>query len=156
MRIRCKVKDVKNTVDNIKRYDLDTQQNLVKVINSSLGRIGKGAKQRVSSRGLRTNIAGRKLDIKSRVSTSRANYTKGKFGGKVESKAPHSHLVEFGTRPHSLDKGARRKKMVINGQPVAGKIMHPGAKAKPFMQPSYYSERSKYIAGIRKAVEHKK
>lgn len=153
MQIRCKVKDVKTTMDNIERYDFAAQQKLVKAINGSLGRISKGAKQRVSSCGVRTNSAGRKLDIKSRITTSRANYVKGKFGGKVESKAPHSHLVEFGTRKHSLDKGARRKTMVINGQPITGKVMHPGTKAKPFLQPAYYAERVRYISDVRKAVK---
>ena len=81
---------------------------------------------------------------------------KGKFNGKVASKAPHSHLVEFGTRPHSLDKGARRKKMVVNDQPVSGKIMHPGTKAKPFMQPAYYTEREHYISNVKKAVQYQK
>lgn len=153
MQIRCKVRDVKTTIDNIKNYEFGTQQKLIKIINGSLGRIGKGSRQRVSSRGVRKNSGGRKLDIKSRITVSKANYVKGKFGGKVESKAPHSHLVEFGTRAHSLDKGARRKAMVINDQPVTGKIMHPGAKAKPFLQPAYYSERVRYIADVRKAVK---
>lgn len=53
----------------------------------------------------------------------------------------YAHLVEFGTKPHSLLKGAssrgRLKKatadLVARG---IGKI-HPGAKARPFLRPAF-------------------
>lgn len=49
----------------------------------------------------------------------------------------YAHLVEFGTRPHSLAKGdklARRKQAAK--QTAAGK-KHPGAKANPFLERAY-------------------
>jgi HK97 gp10 family phage protein len=55
------------------------------------------------------------------------------------------HLVEFGTRPHSLGKGARAKRKASKwGRERAAKPAkagaagnkHPGAKAKPFLRPA--------------------
>lgn len=163
--IQVDIKDVKTVMRNYKAFDVAVQAQLEKVTNRSLGKVARGAKQRVSSRGVRTNAKGRKLDIKSRITTQRAKFSKGRTGGIVWSKAPHSHLVEFGTKAHALTKGTtnseRRAKggkkqlvMVINGNPVSGThIMHPGSKAKPFLQPAYLQERGNYIDAVKSAVK---
>jgi HK97 gp10 family phage protein len=58
--------------------------------------------------------------------------------GVVRSKAPHSHLVEFGTKAHSLARGAGksrkkpRKQLPKNYHPA----MHPGSAKHPFMWPA--------------------
>jgi hypothetical protein len=55
------------------------------------------------------------------------------------------HLVEFGTRPHSLASGDtldRTVKGVLKkGRQTSGARMHPGAKAKPHMRPAWDSNR---------------
>lgn len=58
--------------------------------------------------------------------------------GVVKAGAPHSHLLEFGVRAHSLA-GKRRKKghaMKIMGDPniLRRGAWHPGISARPFMQ----------------------
>lgn len=162
--IQADIKEVKAIMRNYKAFDEKVQVQLEKITNRSLGEISRGAKQRVSSRGVRKNDSGRKLDIKSRITTQRAKFSKGRTGGRVISKAPHSHLVEFGTKEHALTKGttndAKRTRggkrtlvLVINGNPVSGKhIVHPGSKPKPFLQPAYLQERGNYLDTIKATV----
>lgn len=163
--LQVDIRDVKTIMRNYKAFDVDVQVQLEKLTNRSLSKVARGAKQRVSSRGVRTNAKGRKLDIKSRITTERAKLSKGRAGGRVWSKAPHSHLVEFGTKAHALTKGttndAKRTRggrktlvMVVNGNPVSGKhIMHPGSQPKPFLQPAYLQERGNYLDAIKTAVK---
>jgi len=61
--------------------------------------------------------------------------------GHIRARAPHSHLIEFGTRAHSLASGsgkskkAKGKAMLIKGDPniIRRGAWHPGSKANPFM-----------------------
>lgn len=155
MHITCKTKGVQEVIANLKKYDDDTQQKVGEVVNNSLKNIARGARSRVPQKsGL----------LKSSI---RKSYSKKKMGGIVSSggkKAPHAHLVEFGTKAHSLTKGTtnnagraakkgKRLVLVIKGNPVSGEIIHPGSKPRPFMQPAYYQERSNYIEGLKKAVK---
>jgi HK97 gp10 family phage protein len=55
-----------------------------------------------------------------------------KAGGR---KAPHAHLVEFGTAAHKI-MAKKGSALVVNGKAVRD-VDHPGAKAKPFMRPSF-------------------
>jgi HK97 gp10 family phage protein len=50
---------------------------------------------------------------------------------RLEDPAKIAHLVEFGTQPHALGKGASLRKKIQHGD------MHPGAQAKPFMRPAW-------------------
>jgi len=67
--------------------------------------------------------------------------------GVVWSNAPHSHLIEFGTQPHSLATGSgksksRRKSKVqkiFGGGDILRRLnpnvmQHPGSRANPFME----------------------
>lgn len=152
MRITCKTKGVQEVIANLKKYDDETQQRVGEVVNTSLKNIASGARSRVprNSGKLRSSI--------------RKSYSKKNMGGTVTTKAPHAHLVEFGTKAHSLTKGTtnsagraakkgKRLVLVIKGNPVGGEIIHPGSKPRPFMQPAYYQERSNYIEGLKKAVK---
>lgn len=96
------------------------------------------------------NSGGRKLDLKSRITVQRAKLSKGRAGGIVWSKAPHSHLVEFGTKSHLLV--PEGKTIKIGDNFVSGPIKHPGSKPKPFLQPAYLQERKVYIDNIKAAV----
>jgi len=70
-------------------------------------------------------------------------YASVKAGGK---KAPHWHLVEFGTRPHKI-KPKNAHSLVIGGHVVA-EVDHPGAKAKPFMRPTLDSKSGAAIEAV--------
>ncbi len=65
--------------------------------------------------------------------------------GKKRDPAKYAHLVEDGTRPHSVASGsmlARRGKADV-GQGVGA--MHPGAKPKPFMAPARMANAAEVI-----------
>jgi HK97 gp10 family phage protein len=52
-------------------------------------------------------------------------------GNSRHEPANYSHLVERGTRPHQISKGAVIDKVLTAGKP------HPGAKPKPFLKPAF-------------------
>lgn len=54
-----------------------------------------------------------------------------------------AHLVEFGTAPHSLAKGASRRRGIMQNVPP----FHPGDRAEPFMTPAFESEKDTVITG---------
>lgn len=74
---------------------------------------------------------------------------KGRKGSKIAGKnvlpTKYAHLVEKGTKPHSL-----RKRGSADG--AVGK-MHPGARPKPFISPAWESTRDAAVAAIRSAIE---
>lgn len=66
-----------------------------------------------------------------------------KAGGK---KAPHAHLVEFGTAPHKIEP-ANAGALAIAGQPVRS-VDHPGAKPSPFMRPALDAKSSEAVEAV--------
>jgi len=52
--------------------------------------------------------------------------------------APHAHLVEFGTKAHSIEAGSGKKLSFVAGRRsvVTTEVDHPGAQAKPFIRPT--------------------
>lgn len=46
-----------------------------------------------------------------------------------------AHLIEFGTAPHSLARGASRRKNFLQDQPP----FHPGTRPHPFFRPAFES-----------------
>lgn len=67
MSVMVDPKDVKAIYRNLKFFDEKVQAQLEDTVNSHGKAIRRGAKQRVSSRGVRKNAGGRKLDLKSRI-----------------------------------------------------------------------------------------
>lgn len=75
----------------------------------------------------------------------------------------HGHLVEFGTKPHTIV--AKKKKVLANRElantlafDVFGrKVNHPGAKPNPFMEPAFNDVKGQIeptiIAALQKAVK---
>lgn len=59
-------------------------------------------------------------------------YAAVKVGGK---RAPHAHLVEFGTKPHQIK--AKKGGGLTVGGGVVFSVDHPGAKPHPFARPSF-------------------
>lgn len=53
-----------------------------------------------------------------------------------------AHLVEFGTAPHSLAKGASRRKNLLQDVPP----FHPGTNPEPFMTPAFEGTKNEVIA----------
>lgn len=141
MRITCKTKGVQEVIANLKKYDEKTQQKIGDVVNTSLKNIAKGARSRLPQ----SKTGNLRKGLKKK-------YSKKATGGTVTSKAAHSHLIEFGTRPHKI--AVKNKKVLSDERTIFGKeVMHPGTKPRPFLQPAYYAERSNYIEGLKKAVK---
>lgn len=69
--------------------------------------------------------------------------------GRVYTKAPHAHLVEHGTAPHIVRaKFGRVMVYRVRGRLVVRRAArHPGATAKPFMNPAL-EERKEDVAMI--------
>jgi len=132
--------ELSNAINSIDLYDGKTRLKVEDVLNQGAKWVANGARQRVAVRSGKT-----KNSIKSSLSRP-------KLESYVKATTPQAHLVEFGVKPHSLDKGAKRKVMVINGHPVSGKIMHPGTKARPFMKPAFEAEVGAITRAIVKAV----
>lgn len=66
-----------------------------------------------------------------------------KIGGR---KAPHAHLLEFGTRPHKINpKGAGGLKI---GAQFVGAVNHPGAKPHPFARNAFDEKPRQAIAAV--------
>jgi len=90
--------------------------------------------------------------------------TKGKRGvpdvivGVSAKKAPHAHLVEFGTSAHRISPRPPKTLLFI---PALMKfvpfIRHPGAKKKPFLRPAVRASKRRVAAkmedGLRKLLD---
>jgi HK97 gp10 family phage protein len=64
------------------------------------------------------------------------------FKGKTIKPAKYSHLVEKGTRAHSLTRKKRlTDKVKVRGTVAKDRGQHPGARPKPFLKPSLDTQR---------------
>lgn len=52
------------------------------------------------------------------------------------------HLVEFGTHPHSVARGANRRRNILQKMPP----LHPGATAQPFFRTAFETEKHHVMA----------
>ena len=72
--------------------------------------------------------------------------------GKRSARA-YAHFVEFGTKPHYMDKGSIN--VLFKGSKAKitrkGKI-HPGAKAKPFMRPAFDAKKHEAVRAMEKRI----
>lgn len=68
-------------------------------------------------------------------------YASLKVGGR---KAPHAHLVEFGTAAHKIR--PKSQKALSFGGKAAREVDHPGARPQPFMRPAADSAPKSAIA----------
>lgn len=152
MLVRVKSGSAKEVFSNLKKYDEKTREKLGKAVNRSLNAIRRGAKTRIHSV---SGLLSRRI---------KKTYDSNVLSGTVRSTAPHAHLIEFGTRAigetgskaKPLSKNpvqAKGKAMVIPGIGFRKSYKHKGMKARPYMRPSFESERPKYIRNIEKAVK---
>lgn len=59
----------------------------------------------------------------------------------------YAHLVEFGTRPHSVAPGAK-----LSNPASQRPMFHPGARARPFMRPAFDGKRAAAETAIRQRL----
>jgi HK97 gp10 family phage protein len=127
------------------------------------------AGSRIVSQGVKGRVARKsgatKASISVRIATSRKTgavyavigprrrFVFKRKGRKISEGAPTkiAHLIEKGTRPHSIRKGARLGR---KGRSAGGQVgrPHPGARAKPFLRPSWESHREAAVAAMRSVI----
>lgn len=97
---------------------------------------------------IKANVPVDEGDLKrsARVTTRIKNgtvYASVKVGGK---KAPHAHLVEFGTAAHKI--APRGAGALLVGSHLVGAVDHPGARAKPFARPAFDAKPTEAAAAV--------
>lgn len=74
----------------------------------------------------------------------------GKVTASMQAKGSHAyiaHWLEYGVKPHSVKKGAKR----LSGNYLDGKL-HPGFEPKPFMRPALDSQQGAALVAVSKYV----
>lgn len=137
--IQVREESVKKVLNNLKKYDDKTQKQLEEATSKSLSNIRRGAIARVPR--------GRTGNLRKGI---RRSFSKKKISGAVKSTAPHSYIVEFGTKHHKV--GLKKKKALSFDGQAYNYIEHPGSKPRPYMQPAFHAERPNYAAAVKKAV----
>lgn len=74
-----------------------------------------------------------------------------KIGGK---RAPHAHLVEFGTKPHVIEPKKKTGALLIHGA-FARLVHHPGAKPHPFARPAFDTKGRDAITAVASKVRER-
>lgn len=80
---------------------------------------------------------------------------RGKVTAKVKTTGKHAYLapwLEYGTRPHVIKPGKRRRALAINGRVVTA-IDHPGAQPKPFMRPALDTQARAAVLAVGNAIK---
>lgn len=62
----------------------------------------------------------------------------------------YAHMVEFGTRAHTI--APKAKAMQIGGQFVAGAVEHPGTRPHPFMRPAADAKFTEAVAAVQAQI----
>lgn len=109
-------------------------------LHDSITQTWGGGRVRYSSVGTRTESAG-DPDLTVRLSAGNA-------------KVRYAHLVEFGTGPHNVTRGARKKYSgMVHALTRKGKArQHPGSKPQPFFFPPYRALRRRVRSRISRAT----
>jgi HK97 gp10 family phage protein len=123
-RVNFSVPELKQAMDNISAYDGRATGKIENAVSRATKNISKGARQRVpvASGELKKSI--------------RSRFDKKSVTGYVSAKQYYSHMIEFGTKPHTIG----------NGQ-------HPGTAARPYMRPAFEAEKPNLIRDIENAVK---
>lgn len=122
---------------------------------AALDRLERSVRKRVAQKIIRRAAAPIRDDARTRApvrtgdlrdsiktyTSVRTNYA----GGKVESRIPYAHLVEFGTKPHF-------QKRKLKSDKRARRVIHPGADPKPFLRPAFDSKKNESIEIARRSL----
>lgn len=153
-------KSMRSGIKEINKAVLAKIKSLVQVETKTL-RKAQGSKIVSFKSGLvQVGITGARFDAKPKPGKqakpkkfSRKVKVKGLYGEREMERTPtyYAHLVEFGTRAHSLGKGARIARKDKRRVKVSQHGMkHPGAVEKPFMRPAHEYGKSISVETIRK------
>lgn len=64
----------------------------------------------------------------------------------------YAHMVEFGTKPHTIGRGDKLKRKGRKHKQVQAGFKHPGSKKKPFLRPSLSKNKSGTKSTMRRVL----
>ena len=128
--------DPRDLLKQLQRLDKITKAKIArKVLRSSSRPILNDAKMRVP---VDTGTLKRSLRIRTKVNVRGASAT-------VGSSTTYAHLVELGTKPHSMTRRNR-------GGTFKHRRNHPGAQPKPFLRPAFDSKQQEAVTKAREIL----
>ncbi|WP_196602160.1 HK97-gp10 family putative phage morphogenesis protein [Pectinatus frisingensis] len=127
----------------IEKYDAATQEKIKAAIKNGTTAVFEQAVRNAPMSATGNLKKGIKMETNTNYSYA---------SGIVKSTAPHSHLVEFGTR-RRIVYPVRRKAMVINGHFVKGYVNNGAMPKKPFLRPAIDKERPGIEESIKKVLQ---
>lgn len=126
-----------------------------KLLKKSLGRKKRSFKSgsvQVGVVGVRKHFKGKKGQ-RVRTDKFRVRIGTDKAGKPIYvDPTNYAHLVEFGTKPHSLGKGDKLKRKGRKHKEVQTGARHPGTKRQPFLRPALDKNKSGTKAIMRKVL----
>ena len=139
--IRANIEEAiyKITAD-IKKYDEETQNRIKQAVRNGTKGVYENAVRAAPMKRTGNLKTGITMEMSDREAT-----------GVVKSTAPHSHLVEFGTKQRfvtpTIHKALKIKSQFVRGVITSGKM-----PKKPFMRPAIEKERPKIETAIKGAL----
>lgn len=130
------------TLREISAWDGKSRLKVETVLRKGTTEIAREARQRAPKR-----TGTLRKSIKQRFSAMRLE-------GQVFSELPYAHLVEFGSRAHTVRSKKKRALHFFKEQAVfAKKVRIPARAGKPFLKPSYDYVEPSIIDRVKKAMK---
>ena len=134
--------ELSKAIRQISAWDGKTRLRMEAALKRGTHAVYREARQRVP---VRTGKL--KKSIKTRFSAV-------KLEGQVYSNVPYAHLVEFGSRVHTVRPKKKKALRFFKGGPVLTKWSRiPAQSGKPFFKPAYDYVEPQLIREVKKAVQ---
>ena len=134
--------ELSKAIRQISAWDGKTRLRVEVVLKNGTNAVAREARQRVPVRSGKL-----KKSIKTRFSMV-------KLEGQVYSNVPYAHLVEFGSRAHTVRPKKKKALRFFKGGPVFTKRSRiPAQAGKPFFKPSYDYVEPQLLRDVKKAVQ---
>lgn len=138
-RVVVKIEGGRETVRNINAFEMKKKQDAANVVKQHAKNVRTAAKKRVPvSPANRKKSSGRPGDLKRSIGYRTFNDGLSAVIYPKKKKAPHRHLVEYGTGPRYQKKSGR----------YVGRM-----SAQPFMEPAERSQEASYNNAMKKVFE---
>lgn len=134
--------ELSKAIGQISAWDGKSRLRVEGALRRGTSGVAREARQRVP---VRTGKL--KKSIKTRFSAV-------KLEGQVYSNVPYAHLVEFGSRAHTVRPKKKKALRFFKGGPVFTKRSRiPAQAGKPFFKPSYDYVEPQLLRDVKKAVQ---
>lgn len=134
--------ELSKAIRQISAWDGKTRLRVEAALKRGTNAVYREARQRVPIRSGKL-----KKSIRQRFSTV-------KLEGQVFSNQPYAHLVEFGSRAHTVKPRKKKALRFFRGGPVFTKRARiPAQSGKPFFKPAYDYVEPQLIRDVKKAIQ---